>query len=382
MSDFDELAALTMRAIGDETDPYTGYAWSRREQPVELIGPNRYTLYRYQDVRAVLKDPETFSSKAYEEGIALVMGPTFLAMDGTEHIHHRGLVAGAFRRTALDRWRSEVMEPTVQRLIDALEPKDELVRALTLPLPVQVIAAILGVPVDDHVRFATLSITLIGMAADFDEGMAASRELRDYFSRIVEQRRREPRDDVISDLVRAEIDDEHMYGFLRLLLPAGMETTYRLLGNLLAALLSDRETWERVRDDRSLIDRAIEEALRWEAPVQYIDRLTTRAVSLGGTDLEAGTVVALALGSANRDETVFDDPDRFDIDRFDPDRAGPAHLAFADGPHRCLGEHLARAEVTVALNALLDRVPELRLVEPPVIRGHAFRSPERLDVTL
>lgn len=376
MSDFDDLAALTMRAIGDQTDPYTGYARSRREQPVEPAGRDRVTLYRYADVRAVLKDPETFSSKAYEEGIALVMGPTFLAMDGAEHVHHRSLVAGAFRRAALERWRAEVMEPTVERLIDALAPTDELVRSFTLPLPVAVIAAILGVPVDDHLRFARLSITLIGIMDDVEAGMAASRELRDYFATIIDLRRRDPRDDVISDLVRADLDDEHLYGFLRLLLPAGMETTYRLLGNLLAALLSDRDAWERLRADRTLIDRAIDETLRWEAPVQYIDRLTTRSVTIAGTDLDAGTTVALALGSANRDETIYDQPDRFDLDRH-----GPPHLAFAEGPHRCLGEHLARAEVTVALNALLDRVPDMRLVEPPVIRGHAFRSPERLAVS-
>ncbi len=377
---FDELVALTMAAVGDETDPYTGYAWSRREQPIEPVGDNGVTLYRYQDARAVLRDPETFSSKAYEEGIALVMGPTFLAMDGHEHITHRGLVAGAFRRQALERWRTELIEPTVGELIDAFDgdASTELVRRLTLPLPIKAIAAILGIPVDDHLRFARLSIQLIGMAADFPQGMAASTELGEYFSDVIAQRRARPRDDVISDLVGADLDTEHILGFLRLLLPAGMETTYRLLGNVLYALLVEPARWERVRSDRGLIPRAIEEALRWESPVQYVDRRATRATSLGGVAVPAGTQVALALGSANRDESVFAEPDVFNLDR-----DGPPHLAFAEGPHRCLGEHLARLEVTVALEALMDRVPALRLdpdggdARP---RGFAFRSPPRLPV--
>jgi cytochrome P450 len=382
---FDEFVALNARAVGNDRDPYTGYVWARREHPVEQIGLSDFVVYRHEDVRTVLRDADTFSSRAYEGAIETVLGPSFLSMDGTEHLQHRALVAGAFRRTALERWRTEVIERNVGELLDALATSGdaELVRSLTLPLPVNVITAILGVPVDDHLRFARLSIQMLGMVNAFEEGLKASAELRDYFAVILAQRRADPRDDVISDLARAEVDghrldDEHIFGFLRLLLPAGMETSYRLLGSLLYALIADAHAQERIRKDRSLIPRAIEEALRWETPVQYIDRKTTRAVSLGGVDLPEGAQLSLALGSANRDEAVYDEPDRFDIDR-----DGPPHLAFADGPHRCLGEHLARLEITVAIDALLDRFDDIRFAgDPPAIRGIHFRSPESLPVSL
>lgn len=382
---FDEFVALNARAVGSDRDPYGGYAWARREQPVEVLGNGHgMVVYRHADARAILRDPETFSSRAYAGGIEEVLGPSFLSMDGTEHQHHRALVAGAFRRAALERWRTEVIEPSVDELLDAVADHDdvELVRALTLPFPVKVIAAILGVPLDDHLRFARLSVAMLGMVNAFDEGLKASAELRDYFAQILAERRAHPRDDVISDLARAEVgghrlDDEHIFGFLRLLLPAGMETTYRLLGSTLWALVADPHAQERLRKDRSLIPRAIEEALRWETPVQYIDRKATRETVIGGARVAEGTQVSLALGSANRDESVYDDPDRFDIDR-----DGPPHLAFADGPHRCLGEHLARLEVTVALDRVLDRFQDMRFTgEPPAIRGLHFRSPESLPVT-
>ncbi|MGH2830525.1 MAG: cytochrome P450, partial [Actinomycetota bacterium] len=170
---------------------------------------------------------------------------------------------------------------------------------------------------------------------------------------------------------------------LNLLMPAGAETTYRLLGSLLYALLSDPLLIERVRGDRSLIAPAIEETLRWEAPVQFVARRPTKDVSIGGVSIAAGTALTCVLGSANRDETVYEDPNRFDMERFSTGGKARPHLAFADGPHRCLGEHLARMETTVAVNALLDRMPNLRM-EPgdadPHVHGLAFRSPTCLPV--
>jgi cytochrome P450 len=201
----------------------------------------------------------------------------------------------------------------------------------------------------------------------------------------VADRRADPKDDVISKLVTAEVDgqrldDEHVYGFLRLLLPAGAETTYRLLGNLLFGLLTNPSQLEEVVADRSLLAPAIEETLRWEAPVQVVAREPTTDVEVAGYALPAGTQMTLCLGSANRDETVFEDPDRFDIHRAN----AREHLAFAEGPHRCLGEHLARAETLAAMNALLDRLTALEL-DPgdadPHVHGMAFRSPTALPVT-
>jgi cytochrome P450 len=375
-------------AQGDVRDPYPDYAQKRRDQPVEPFefnGTETHKVYRYADVDWILSDPETFSSKANKQ-MEIVMGPGLLSMDGHEHHAHRGLVASAFRRRAIEGWTTALIEPTVQELIDRFARKGQadLVREFTFRFPVRIIAKMLGIPSDDYVRFQRLSIELISITVNIERGFNASIALRDYFSGIVSERRADPRDDLISKLVSAEVDgerldDEHVYGFLRLLLPAGAETTYRLLGNLLFGLLTNPSQLEEVVADRSLLPPSIEETLRWEAPVQVVAREPTRDVEVSGYPLPAGAQMTLCLGSANRDETVFKVPDRFDIHRAN----AREHLAFAEGPHRCLGEHLARAETLAAMNALLDRLPGLEL-DPgdtdPHVHGLAFRSPTALPV--
>jgi cytochrome P450 len=373
---------------GHVRDPYPEYAEGRRSTPViehEIFGMPTFSVYRYADVGGVLRDPETFSSTIYAKGVEMVMGPTILGLDAPEHVRKRALVAGAFRRKALESWAHSLIEPTVHALIDRFAPRGEadLVRQLTFRYPITIIARMLGIPPGDHSAFARWSIELISMAVDFERGMAASRALGDYFRDLIELRRKEPLEDLISSLVVAEVDghllsDEEILGFLRLLLPAGAETTYRLLGNVLYALLSDRAQLEAVRTDRALISPAIEEALRWEAPVQFVARRAMRDTDVSGVSIAAGSSIRCVLGSANRDESVYANPDGYDLYR-----EGPPHLAFAEGPHRCLGEHLARLETTVALNALFDRFPDMRLDpgdKDPHVRGMAFRSPTCIPV--
>jgi cytochrome P450 len=380
---------FTETAVGDVRDPYPGYTEKRRDQPVEIAefyGMKTHRIYRYADVDAILHDPETFSSELYKNSMGIVMGPTILGMDGREHRTQRGLVASAFRRKAIEEWTTSLIEPTVHELIDRFASRGhaELVREFTFQFPIRIIAKMLGIPSDDYGRFARLSIELISIAVNPEKGLAASASLREYFSEIVEERRRDPRDDLISTLATVEIEgervpDEHIFGFLRLLLPAGAETTYRLLGSLLFGLFTTGQVDE-VRGDRSLIAKAIEEALRWESPVQVIARWPTHDVEIAGFPIAANENLTLSLGSANRDETVFDDPDRYDLHR----KNAHDHLAFAEGPHRCLGEHLARAEVTSAVNALLDRLDGLALNPgdtDPHVHGLAFRSPTALPVT-
>lgn len=383
--DFDLFADTT---VGDVRDPYPEYAEARRHTPVlehEVFGAPTFSVYRYAGVNAVLRDPETFSSTIYARSVEMVMGPTILGLDAPEHVRKRALVAGAFRRKALESWAHSLIEPTVVSLIDRFAGRGEadLVRELTFRYPITIIARILGVPPGDHSAFARWSIELISMAVDFERGMAASRALGDYFRELIELRRKEPLEDLISSLVVAEVDghllsDEEILGFLRLLLPAGAETTYRLLGNVLLALLLDDARLDALRADRTLIGAAVEEALRWEAPVQFVSRRAMRDVTVDGVQIPEGSSLRCVLGSANRDETVYENPDTYDLYR-----DGPPHLAFAEGPHRCLGEHLARLETTVALNVLLDRVPDMRL-EPgdrdPHVHGMAFRSPTCLPV--
>jgi cytochrome P450 len=308
-------------------------------------------------------------------------------MDEPEHRHHRGLVAEAFRHKTLARWESELVTAVVDELIDAFVDRAtgsaELVREFTFPFPVQVIARILGLPRSDYPRFQRWSLELISVGTDWDRGIAASEKLRDYFKQIVDERRAEPADDLISDLAHAEIDghtlsDEEIFAFLRLLLPAGVETTYRSSGNLLFGLLTHPDQLDAVRADRSLVPQAIEEGLRWEPPLHGIARVATVDTELGGVAIKAGAVLSVAIGAANRDETRYPEPDRFDIFR-DPQQ----HIAFGFGPHMCLGMHLARMETRVAVDALIERLPDLRLDpdgDDPHIHGQIFRSPTSLPV--
>jgi cytochrome P450 len=383
---------------GDVRDPWPDLAAARRDAPVQLNSifaiegaemppdlPDQYTVYSHDLVSQVLRDNHTFSSEVYAAMMGPVMGHTILEMDEPEHRHHRGLVAEAFRHKTLARWESELVSAVVGELIDAFVDRGraELVREFTFPFPVQVIARILGLPRSDYPRFQRWSLELISVGTDWDRGIAASQKLRDYFKEIVDERRAEPADDLISDLAHAEIDghtlsDEEIFAFLRLLLPAGVETTYRSSGNLLFGLLTHPEQLDAVRADRSLVPQAIEEGLRWEPPLHGIARVATVDTELGGVAIKAGSVLSVAIGAANRDETRYADPDRFDIFR-DPQQ----HIAFGFGPHMCLGMHLARMETRVAVDALLDRLPDLRLDadgDDPHIHGQIFRSPTSLPV--
>ena len=383
---------------GDVRDPWPELAEARRRAPVQRDMffapegferppgmPESYTVYSYELVSQVLRDNHTFSSQVYAEMMGPVMGHTILEMDEPEHRHHRGLVAEAFRQKTLMRWESELVRAVVGELIDRFVDRGraELVREFTFPFPVQVIARILGLPRSDYPRFQRWSLELISVGTDWDRGLAASQKLRDYFKEIVDQRRADPADDLISDLAHAEIDghrlsDEEIFAFLRLLLPAGVETTYRSSGNLLFGLLTHPDQLDAVRADRSLLAQAIEEGLRWEPPLHGIARVASVDTELGGVRIDAGSVLSIAIGAANRDETRYPEPDRFDIFR-DPQQ----HIAFGFGPHMCLGMHLARMETRVAVEALLDRLPDLRLDpegDDPHIHGQIFRSPTALPV--
>ena len=251
------------------------------------------------------------------------------------------------------------------------------------PFPVHVIAGMLGLPRDGLPQFHAKAVELITIAVDIERGLGASQWLYDYFAAIIAERRAEPRGDVISVLAQAELDgqrltDDEIIAFLRLLLPAGAETTYRSSSNLLYGLLTHPEQLAALRDDRSLMPQAIEEGLRWEPPLTRIARTATRDVEVDGVTIPAGAPVAVDMGSANHDPARWDDPDAFDIFR-EPQK----HMAFAYGPHTCLGMHLARMETTVVLNRVLDRLPNLRLdpgADDVYITGLMFRAPNQLPV--
>src|SRR5918997_2356864 len=347
--------------------------------------PDIFTVSTYEALCAVFRDGRTFSSRGYEEVMGPVLGHTILMMDEPEHHAYRNLLNQVFSRKAMAHWETEIVAPVINAYIDEFvdEGRADLVRQLTLPFPMTVIADLLGLPRADLTRFHRLGIELIGVSINWERGLAASQKLRDYFAGILEERRRAPANDVISVLSTAEHDglqltDEEIFSFLRLLLPAGAETTYRSSSNLLVGLLEHPDQLDAVRADRSLVPQAIEEGLRWEPPLLTIMRTVSRDTEVEGVHLPKDAVVIVNLGSAKHDESRWAQPERFDI--FRPLQQ---NLAFAFGPHLCLGMHLARMETSVLLNAVFDRLPGLRLdpeADPPAITGMSFRAPAAIPV--
>ena len=379
-------------------DPYLHLAAARRNGPVQREWPLPqdvatvdegrdpwFNVLGHDEVMAVLRDHETYSSKVLAEIMGPMLGHTLVAMDEPEHRAHRALVAPAFRPKLLARWEHELVRRVLDELIDSFASlgRADLVRRLTFAFPVRVIARILGLPERDSQQFQRWSIELISIVVNWDRGIAASNALRDYFAERVAERRAQPRDDLISELVDTEVDgkrltDDEIFAFLRLLLPAGVETTYRSFGNLLFALLTHEDQLGEVVGKPELRAAAVEEGLRWEAPLLMIPRQCVRDVRLAGVDIPAGRGLNVFIGSANRDERRYAEPDRFDIHRT------PApHVSFGSGPHMCLGMHLARMETRVALDAVLERLRDLRIdpdASRPRVVGSIFRSPDALPV--
>jgi cytochrome P450 len=278
-----------------------------------------------------------------------------------------------------------VITPTINSFIDTFADRGsaDLAREFTFPYPVSVITGLLGLPEEDLPKFHRWAIALINVGFDPARGLQASQKLHDYFVEVIDERRSEKREDMISVLAHSEIDgqrldDEEICAFLRLLLPAGAETTYRSSGNLLFGLLTNPEQLDAVRKDRSLIPQALDETLRWEPPLTSIIRESAEDADVCGVPVPAGAAIMVCVGSANHDESRWEEPEEFNIFR----KRFP-HVAFGFGPHVCLGQHLARMEMTKALNTLLDRLPNLRLdpdARKPHIGGLMFRSPVALPV--
>jgi cytochrome P450 len=397
----DDDDPFEQQAIGvggaDRTSPYPVFARLRAEGPVHAGLPEMgvppaaegesplFTVYSYEAVSALLADSETFSSSAYGDVIGVVIGRTLLEMDEPDHRAYRLTLQQAFSRTSMKRWEEETVRPLISDAVDALidAGSAELVRELCLPYPLRVIGSILGLPPEDHEQFHRLAIEMIALSVDFDRAGRAADALREYFAGILELRRADPRDDMISVLASAETDglrlsDDDIFAFLRLLLPAGAETAYRSSSSLLYALLSDTEQLQALRDDRSLIPRAVDETIRWEPPLLYVPRTATKTVEVFGTTVPAGATVTCNLGAANRDPERFQNPDCFEARRSDG-----GHLGFGFGAHTCLGMHLARMETAALIDTMLDRLPGLRLdpdAEAPNMTGTIMRSADRLDV--
>ncbi|HEV3451626.1 MAG TPA: cytochrome P450 [Acidimicrobiia bacterium] len=395
---FDPFVLPDTIQLGAVEDPYPHLAVARRRGPVQVgwplpVDPGSadegadpwFSVLGHDEVVTVLRDQETFSSKILGDLMGPMLAQTLTALDEPEHRAHRALVAPTFRPKLLARWEQGLVRRVVDELIDAFagSGSTDLVRSLTFAFPVRVIARILGLPERDSQQFQRWSIDLLSILVDWDRGVAASDALRAYFADRVAERRISPRDDLISELIASEVDghrltDDDIFAFLILLLPAGVETTYRSLGNLLLALLTHPEQLDEAIETLELRPAAIEEGLRWETPVVTVVRQCVRDTELAGLEIPAGRGLNVFLGSANRDERHYQDPDRFDIHR-----APAPHVSFGSGPHMCLGMHLARMETRVALDAILERLHDLRLdpdAPRPKIVGSLFRSPDALPV--
>ncbi|MCV7169876.1 cytochrome P450 [Mycobacterium manitobense] len=379
-------------------DPYPLFARHRRQAGVfegsvmdwsktpEGLRPDKlYAAVSFDAVNKVFRDGKLFNSSIYDNTIGLFIGPTILAMEGRPHREHRNLVSAAFKSKSLARWEPEIVRPICDALIDEFAERGtaDLVRDFTFEFPTRVISTLLGLPEQDLPWFRARAVELISYTIKYKRAFEASAALKDYFLTQIDRRRSQPTEDIIGDLVTAEIDgeklsDEAIYSFLRLLLPAGLETTYRSSGNLLYLLLSHPDQFAAVRADSGLIAAAIEEGLRYETPLTTVQRFSTEDTELEGVPIPAGSVIDVCIGSANRDESRWERPEEFDIFR----KRIP-HITFAAGEHTCMGLHLARMETRVALECLLARLDDITLVtdEDPHIWGQPFRSPKRLPVT-
>jgi cytochrome P450 len=391
-------AARTDDQCIDLRDPYPFFAQKRGESDVfhgtvmdysktaESLRPKReYSAMSFNAVNMVFRDGRVFTSKTYDTTIGLFIGPTILAMDGKKHRDHRNLVSAAFKSKALARWEPTIVRPICNALIDEFINAGEadLVRNFTFEFPTRIIAQLLGLPDEDLPMFRKRAVQLISYTINYELAFPASAALKDYFLEQIEKRRSKPTGDIIGDLVTAEIEgeklgDEAIYSFLRLLLPAGLETTYRSSGNLLYLLLTHPDQFAALQADRELVPQAIEEGLRFETPLTTVQRFTTEDTELEGVTIPARSAIGVCMGSANRDERRWERSEEFDIFR-----KHLPHISFAAGEHTCLGLHLARLETRVALDCLLSRLSNVNLVaeSDPHIHGQPFRSPTALPVT-
>ncbi|MBE1530211.1 cytochrome P450 [Actinomadura algeriensis] len=361
--------------------------------PAPVVGrakpPAIFSVFDYDTVNAVFRDPETFSSEVMQSTFD-TFGRNILGMGGTEHSRHRGVVQPSFNRNMMQWWADRWINDLTGSLLDRIEARGsaELNVEFCALLPLLTITGSFGVGMDDTLRLRELIEQMIGATVERDDRIAAAAEAGEILGPVIADRRAEPRDDLISKLLQGTIRDEdgtrrgltdaEILAFARLILTAGSGTTWRQLGITLWALLNEPDQLDAVRRDRSLVRNAIEESLRWEVTDPTFYRTATRDTELGGVAVPAGSRVALCLTAANHDPKRWDDPERFDVRR--PLRP---HLSFAGGPHVCLGMHLARAEMSVALNAILDRLPNLRWApgaERPVLMGLHWRGPSELPV--
>ncbi len=343
-----------------------------------------FTLLSYQDVADVFLDPVTFTNQCFQHTLGLTFGRTLSAMDAPEHTRYRRLFQKAFLPQNIARWGDQIVDVVVNDLISSFAQRGtaDLVQEFTKQYPFEIIYRQLALPEGDGPVFHKLAAAQNLVYTE--QGLEAGRKLGVYFKALVEERRRHPADDLASTLINTEVDGEQLpedviISFLRQLINAAGDTTFRGTSVLLTGLLTNPDQLRALRDNRSLLPQAIEEGLRWESPVNWTERTAARDVEIGGVHVPAGSTIVAVLTAANSDERVFKDGAKFDIFR----KKTKPPVIFAFGPHMCVGQHLAKLEITRAMNAILDRLPNLRLdpdMPSPDIQGAMLRYPKHLFV--
>ncbi|MDA0302052.1 MAG: cytochrome P450 [Chloroflexi bacterium] len=385
-------------------NPYLQLDRLRTADPVHRSDAlQAWILTRYEDVLRVLRDHETFSSDSRNAGGQIAaaiaeqrdsspLGDTrsVLASDPPEHTFLRGIVNRAFTPRSVEALRPRMEEITASLLGEAPETGEwDLVTGIAQPLPVIVIAELLGIPPEDRAQFKAwsdriaLTTDIMQSPETIESIRTATAEIIDYFGGHIEDRRRTPREDLISALVAAENEGRRLTGqevlaFAILLLVAGNETTTNLIGAGMRALLAHPEAMAALRAEPDRIPAAIEEMLRYDSPVQGIVRFATREVQIGERTIAKGEVVMGMTGAANRDPAQFPDPAAFDLARTDA-----RHLAFGQGIHYCVGAPLARVEAAIAFRALLTRWASIEAAGDAEIGGtFLIRGPVRLPLAV
>jgi cytochrome P450 len=388
-------------------DPYPFYHRYRAVSPVHrVVGPSgrsSWYLFRYEDVGTALREPSfirearrIFPPGSFapipecQSAFWRMTDSWLLFRDPPDHTRLRSLLNRAFTAPIVERTAPRI-ETVAAELLDRVADRGrmDLILDYAFPLPVIVIAELLGVPPEDRERFREWSMTLASAidlkptVAGYEEGNRATLELTAYLREIVDARRLRPREDLISDLVRAHalegrVSEDELLGTLTLLILAGHETTVNLIGNGILALLRAPSELARLRRHPAILSQAVEELLRYESPVQMTRRLAAEDLIFGGRQIRCGDDVRILIGAANRDPEVFPDPDRLDLTRTES-----PHRAFGLGIHFCVGAMLGRTEGGIAIDALLRRFPNLRLEEGPLSwrESVGFRSLTNLAVS-
>lgn len=358
----------------------------RTEADITLKGVRHVAILGAREARTVLTETDTYSNKIYIPNLGQYFGRSITTMDNPEHARYRRFFQQLFSPKMVAQWGEKIIPGVIERLIEGFAAKGraDLVSELTLVFPFYFIHELLALPAEDRDIFHRLAIGQVALTFDEEHGNEAISKLKAYLSEMVQARRTAPVEgDFMSMIATAELEgerlpDEIVVSFFRQLMNAGGDTSFHGSSSILMGLLTHPDQMEAIKKDRSLVPKAIEEGLRWEPPAPVISRTPKHPVNLCGVEVNPGDHMQVVLSAANHDPAEFQRPDEFDISR-----GSRGHSTFGLGPHMCIGQHLARLEINKALNALLDRLPRLRIDESmprPEASGLMQRGPDAIHV--